>query len=86
MIVTEHLSYLPRGISVGHVHGGRSYLGLPTQQSSLGDLLTKLEDVSHTMGTPPLPMMVLVVASLLLLAPRQTGHSAQQPRGQTSSP
>ena len=87
----QEAATLAGGVTRGHVHGGRSHLGLPTKKASLSDLLTKLEDVSHTtatmvtMGAPPLLVMVPVVASLLLLPSRQTGHSTQQTRGQTSS-
>ena len=57
----QEAATLAGGVSVGHVHGGRSYLGLPSQQSSLSDLLTKLEDVSHTTTS----MVTMVTPSLL---------------------
>ena len=96
----QEAAALAGGVSVGHMHGCRSYLRLPTQQTSLSDLLTELEDVSHTVAVPALlqdrevrlsvRLAVThllsapgVAAGLLLLPPGQTGHPAQQPRGQT---
>lgn len=80
---TQEATTFTGGVSLSYVHGGSSYLGLPTQQTCLSDLLAKLEDVSHTTTSMVTMMMMMmvpvvpVVASLLLLAPGQTGHSAQ---------
>ena len=47
----QEAATLAGGVSAGHMHGSRSYLSLPSQQPSLSDLLTKLEDVTHTTAT-----------------------------------
>ena len=48
---TQEAATLAGGVSAGHMHGSRSYLSLPSQQPSLSDLLTKLEDIAHTTAT-----------------------------------
>ena len=47
----EQSAALVGGVRVGHVHGGRSYLRLPPQKTSLSYLLTELQDISYSSTT-----------------------------------
>ena len=64
----EEAPALGAGVCVGHVHRRPRHLGLATQEATLHDLLTHVENIVHLVRLVTLVVMMATVIIVLLMA------------------
>merc|ERR1719410_1633304 len=84
---SQQASRLGACISLGHMHGSSSHLGLPSQQPCLSYLLSHVEDISKICFVTVLFTTIIIIMTLASIPSMLTAATSKtlDPTNQSSS-